>query len=402
MSFAGRRSGRVAGAAVALAVAACALAVAACALTGSAFAQVEDGSQPRVLVATTGNDSEIRETVPISKGAGKKSRVVMSMRPDRLPSLEPGNRLHVTAELEVTTDCPDQLPRCVGRPYNYNPFVNTRIVLAPGEKVVRPDRVLELDAQQRRCRQKAPFREHHCMFVYTSTMLEVPDRSQLPCTPPGGCYLNMIVDARHPRAKSSDRLLIGQSNPDGGVTTDMGRLNAIRFAPSDRTGSPLNLTTTDPLTDAVRIDKGRRDVVFSQELTGLRRDDQISVNGAMTNEISSLPYNTIRIKSRLVLASSPTAIGPGPEVREITQPRGEIAEGNGFNCTQRKPSCVTNKVGVITMRRVPRDAQGNPIPLYVNMTVDTAKPGAQARASDRVPVLDGGLNVVVFPASMKG
>ena len=61
-------------------------------------------------------------------------------------------------------------------------------------------------------------------------------------------------------------------------------------------------------------------------------------------------------------------------MKELTEPKGEIAEANGFNCTQRNPVCPTNKVGVITMRRHAEDDSGEPIPLYVNLVFDSAKP----------------------------
>ena len=83
-----------------------------------------------VLVSTTGDHSELRQTVPITKRAGKTRRVVMSMGPSRLPSLAAGDRLHFTAELEVSTDCPARLPRCVGRPYGFSPHVRAQLVLA--------------------------------------------------------------------------------------------------------------------------------------------------------------------------------------------------------------------------------------------------------------------------------
>ena len=111
-----------------LATAVCALAVASPPLIPSAGAQ--DGSSDRVLVGTTGNQSELTETVPISRRAGAKPRVVMSLGPGSLPSLETGDKLQATGELEVTTDCLEKGAGCVGNPYTYNPVVQVRIVLA--------------------------------------------------------------------------------------------------------------------------------------------------------------------------------------------------------------------------------------------------------------------------------
>ncbi len=46
-----------------------------------------------VRVATTGNGSERVKTLPITRRAGARPRVVISMGPHRLPSLEGGDRL---------------------------------------------------------------------------------------------------------------------------------------------------------------------------------------------------------------------------------------------------------------------------------------------------------------------
>ena len=88
----------------------------------------------------------------------------------------------------------------------------------------------------------------------------------------------------------------------------------------------------------------------------------------------------------------------------LTDPKGELTEANGFNCTQRRPRCLTRKVGVITMSEDAEDASGLPIPLYVNLVVDTANPGSTDRPSDVVWIdpLGGGLQVTRYPASLKG
>jgi hypothetical protein len=65
--------------------------------------------------------------------------------------------------------------------------------------------------------------------------------------------------------------------------------------------------------------------------------------------------------------------------------------------------CPTNKVGVITMQRHAEDDSGEPIPLYVNLVFDSAKPGETAPAGDTVQIIPGGgLNVTTFPADLKG
>ena len=394
-------STRIGRATSAVAVAVCALAVATPILDG-ARAQ---GNSPHVLVATTGNHSELRKTIPITRSSGKKPRVVMSMGPDKLPSLDAGDKLQTTAEVEVTTDCPEKMPRCVGKPYLYNPIVQARIVLANGPSVIDGENAVELGANRTKCRQKPPDREHHCVLVFTDATLDVVDRSQLPCAA-GSCHLNLVVEAHNAKKKKGkkgrrNKLLIGEDEPDGSIVQDKGRLNAVRFSPGDQTPLPP-VVDPDPLTTAVPIKKGEPVVMYSQELNGLAKDDQLVFNALMNTSIAHLPY-VVLIKSRLILALSPTATGPGKAVKRLTDPPGEITEGNGFNCTQRSPECVTNKVGVISIVRNPKDDDGNAIPLYANLVLNTAKPGSTARPGDTVQILPGGgLATTRYPASMKG
>ena len=71
---------------------------------------------PRVLVATSGSYSETRKTIPITRRARADRRVVMSMSARRLPDLAAGDRLKLTAELQVTIDCHKRAPSCAGAP----------------------------------------------------------------------------------------------------------------------------------------------------------------------------------------------------------------------------------------------------------------------------------------------
>jgi hypothetical protein len=151
----------------------------------------------------------------------------------------------------------------------------------------------------------------------------------------------------------------------------------------------------------VPIRKGDDVVVLSLELSELKRGDQLAVQAWMTTSIEHLPYN-VKVRSRLILAADPTATRPGRDIKHRTEPRGEIAEANGFNCTRRRPLCPTNKTGVITMLEEAEDRAGEPIPLYANLLVDPAKPGAVVPAGDVVQVVSGGLAATVYPASLRG
>lgn len=382
-----------------LAVAVCALATVASIATG-ASAQ-DGGSGPHVLVNTTGNESELRKAVPITKQSGAKPKVVMSMGPTGLPSLASGDKLQATGEVEVTTDCLEPGVRCVGKPYTYNPIVQVRIVLANGPDVTGGVGALDLGAQRLKCRQRLPDRKHHCVITFADATIDIADRGQLPCAE-GSCHLNMVVDAHSPKAKEKGRkLLIGEDEPDGTVVPDKGRLNAIRFAPGSQPTVPPEITNT-PLVPSVPVRKAGKNVIFSQELTGLERNDQLEIFAGFTTTIDHLPYNVLN-RTRVILGPTATATGPGKDVKDLTEPKGEISEANGYNCTQRNPVCPTNKVGVITMRKTAENDAGDPIPLYANVVFDAVKPGAEAPASDAIPILPGGgLSVTTFPADMKG
>jgi hypothetical protein len=372
----------------------CILALASKPLGGMAHAQA--GPQPQVLVATTGNDSELRKTVKIKKRKGP-GRVVMSMGPDVLPSLSSGDRLFTTAELEVTTDCAQQDNGCVGSPYKYNPSFSARLVLAGSGTATGGEGTLEIGAQRRKCSQR-DF-GHHCVIVFAGSSLDVD--GQLPCAP-GSCYLNLVVESHKRRAKKGNRLLIGENEPDGTVAGDKSRINVTRFSPGNQPAIPSTVTTT-PLATSIPVAKGQGVVIYSQELTGLERNEQLRVASGMTSNVTQLDYAAL-VRSRLILAPDPTATDPGKEVKELTEPKGEISEANGFNCTQRRPICRSTKVGVIRMRRTAEDESGDPIPLYVNVVVDTAKPGATPAAGDTVLIdpVNGVLDVTRYPADLRG
>jgi hypothetical protein len=388
-------SGRSVAAVMVCAAATCTLALAAPPVIESAGAETDAG--PRVTVATTGSDSERRRKVRITKRPGP-GKIVMSMGPDVLPSLSIGDRLVSTAELEVTTDCAEPHAGCVGTPYKYNPFLSVRLVLASSRKTTGGEGAVEIASVGRKCNQRDL--GHHCEIVFPGSSLDIA--GQVPCAP-SSCFLNMVVESHQRRAKRGNRLLIGENEPDGSVQGDHGRLNVTRFSPGAQPRvAPVGTTTA--LATSIPVVKGDGVVVYSQQLDGLKRNDQLAASASMTTDVEHLAYGPL-VRSRLILALDPSATKPGKDVKRLTEdPKAELTEANGFNCTQRRPRCLTRKVGVITMSADAEDASGLPIPLYVNLVVDTANPGSTDRPSDVVSIdpLGGGLQVTRYPASMKG
>jgi hypothetical protein len=376
------------------AAATCTLALAVPPAIESAGAQADAG--PRVAVATTGNHSERRRKVRITKRPGP-GRVVMSMGPDVLPSLSAGDRLVSTAELEVTTDCAQPHAGCVGTPYKYNPALSVRLMLASSRSATGGEGTVEIASLRRKCNQRDL--GHHCTVVFPGSSLDIA--GQVPCAP-SSCFLNLVVESHQRRAKRGNRLLVGENEPDGSVQGDHGRINVTRFSPGAQPPvAPVSTTTT--LATTIPVRKGEGVVIYSQPLDGLERGEQLAASASMTSDVEHLGYAPL-VRSRLILALYPTATKPKKDVKRLTEdPKGELTEANGFNCTQRRPKCLTRKVGVITMSDNV-SASGLQVPLYVNLVVDTANPGGADRPNDVVSIdpLGGGLQVTRYLASLKG
>src|SRR5262245_35739724 len=169
-------------------------------------------AKPKVLVATSGNRSETRRTIPITRKSGADRRVVMSMRPRNLPDPKAGDRLIASAEVMVTVDCLKRRRSCAGRPYLYNPRVGARLVLARGHDTAGGLRATPISGRKRiTCRGKPPSsRQHHCVIVFKHASLSVHRLRALPCAP-RHCRVNLVLDAHSGQADRGDKLVIGNN-----------------------------------------------------------------------------------------------------------------------------------------------------------------------------------------------
>jgi hypothetical protein len=348
----------------------------------------------RVRVATTGNHSERIETVPVSRRAGRQKRVAISMSPRRLPSLASGDRLKATAEVQVTVNCVAPSRRCVGPVYHYNPVIDARLILARRKRTTGGRGAIPISGRKREiCRQRQP-REHHCVIVFTRGRIEIGEPGKLSCAL-DGCRLNLVLDAHNRKAGRHDKIMVGGQRPDGTIPQDRGRVNAIRFHPAGRSRAQL-LRTHRRVHDRLNPNLEKR-VVYSQRLRGLEAGDQLAVEAKMETDISHLPYSTV-IASHLILADGRRATSRGKAGR-VASLNGAIDESNAFNCTRNKESCLTQKVGVLRLKRDPATRSGDQIPLYVNLVARAGPKQASASRGDRVKVTgDGGLRVVRYPS----
>jgi hypothetical protein len=361
--------------------------------------QQPEGGGVSVKIASTGNDSETRHTVPIARHPGGGSRVAMSLTSSQLPSLQSGDILAVSAEVQITTDCLNREPprQCKGSPYRYNPVVGAQLVLADSADAVTGAGTLALEGRRRiTCRQKPPSREHHCMIVFTAAELPVADPGSLPCAPQ--CHVNLVIDAHNRSARANDRLIIGGTGPNGGVIQDKGRINVIRTRGADASAQPLptppgttTMATDSRLIGGLTLDKPpRKAVVYSQPVEGLEAREQLEARAIMKTGVVRLRHNA-NISGQIILADSPTAIHPSKEIGEIALLDGEITENNGFNCTQRTTPCTTDKVGVLGM------IGAAPATVYVNVVLGIGRVGGRSPGDNLVRVTAGGLEVTRYP-----
>jgi hypothetical protein len=352
-----------------------------------------------VRVATTGNGSELVKTLPITRHKGEEKRVVMSLRPGTLPTLEKGDHLRLTSEMQITVNCAFQSPRCVGPIYGYNPKIRTRLIMAPDAETTSGPQALPVSGYQRdTCTEHKPDREHHCVLVFTQAGLVVRRTDQLPC-PLDACYVNLVADVHNRNAGPGDVVLVGGNRPDGTIPQDRSRINAIRYRGATAPDFP-SVATHNRLISAIPPDFKRR-VVYSKRLNGLRAGEQLAVSASMRTDITHVPY-AVRTSSRLILADSPKATKQGSFVKGIADSNGEISENNGFNCTQDKGTCLTQKVGVLEMRKDAVNGRGNSVPLYVNMVTVFGPKVVDARPGDRILLRRGGIRVTRFPPDLNG
>jgi len=349
------------------------LAALACALPAAAGAGLLDPPEKADLI-TTGNGSELLESVPISTAPGLEERVVMSLGPEELPRFEAGDRLRVGAEVQVSTTCIGEGPRCVGRRYDFNPRVYARVELA-AEPSTEATALGLSETKQVKCAQRRPDRNHHCTIALPNTETVISELASLPCAA-NACYANVILGAYHRRAKPDNLVVLGADRPDGTVVQDKGRLNVIHAraevpAPTDASSNFL-INPDLPLTEGKKV---KRRVVFTVEVPPPKKGEVLAIDGNYLASIRRLPFNTF-IGSRLIVAESPVATESTELARSATILGGDASEANGFNCTQgpsgyRTP-CEIAKTGAIRITRDVVDEAGNPVPLYINL-VSSAK-----------------------------
>lgn len=340
-----------------------------------------------VGVASSGDHSELVKRLPITSPSRPKPRLLMSIPVRKTGAAATGDHLEISSELQLTTDCDHRGPRCIGSPYVFNPRVTTYAVLASRSegktgRTVLPPRTTT-------CRQGLPYREHHCVVVRESDEIPVLDRDK--CQP-RACFVKLFGYATSPHAGGHEYLAVGGLRPNGSVPQDRGRLNLIHFAPRVPEGS-RKLVAHARTTSRLRLNQDRA-AIYSRRLRHLGPGSQMAVSAKARIDISSVPYNVV-LSSQLIVTDERGDVVRGLAARSVSQ-RGELDEGNGFNCTKNNDRCTIHKVGVLRVERPLRTAGRS---LYITLVTRAGPKRAAAAPSDRVRVAGGGLEIRLFPAN---
>ena len=353
-----------------------AVALAAVLAPAGAWAARASGDPAPAVVATTGNDSELLNRVPIGKRQTARPRVVMSLAPEDFEPIQFGDRLRAGGEVQISTTCVEPGPRCVGRNYDINPRITARIVLAASRDATAPSIPLSPTAEKL-CKQRRPNRNHHCTLAMPNRETVVSDPSTLPC-PPEACFVNMILTASNRHAKRGEVVVVGADEPDGSVKQDKGRLNLVQAHPD--VPAPAVTSTNSVVEARLPLTEGpkeKRRVVYSMPLPELRKGEVLTADATYLAGISGLRFNTF-VASRIILGETPTSTESRGLARNAAPLRGQITESNGFNCTLGASGypnpCTVVKAGAAEITRNVVDKQtGVPVTIYLNV-VAAAKP----------------------------
>jgi hypothetical protein len=341
--------------------------------------------RPLLKTVTTGRRAELRPTVPIAAKAGGKTKSVLSVE---LPRLRTGERVRLNGEVTITLTCVEQISRCIGHSYRFDPHLSAHVVLADEAAQTGAGTVPVSDAASLTCQQTRPNRNHHCPLTVEGGSFTVGKLSDLPCKPTS-CRLNMAFDAYNGKARSNEFVVVGADQPDGSVEGGKARLSAaVSRGRIDEAKRSTKHRVNRYLPASF---DGGKTVVYSQRLDNLQAGDVLVVRSEQRTAIRRLPYF---LSNQIVVTTRRQAYKPSADTRRAISRSGLATETTGFNCTLgpsafRSP-CVSIKAGMATVESVPKDGRGRPKPVYVNVISRGFPKLAQARGYPPAHVLDGG------------
>ena len=366
---------------------------------------------PLVRVSWTGKGEVERcSTIPITRVPGEKAVPVISFGPGKdvdtsVPSLQPGDRLEIAAEVEVTTDLTPRQAVAnakddgnpTGVPYGYAPAVTAQLLLARSPDIALPkrDHAIGIGRVQQI---NLSHDQHHAVFVFDGAA----DRSafQVPkAGVPWGAesYVNLVLDASHPDAKLGNVLLIGQNEFDGTVEGDMGAICALRFRPRTQT-EPTAVTTGRLVSSSLSMQTMAKRVIYSMPLENLAANEQLRVRASVDTTMRGAAFPA-RVKVRAFLAESPGQVDPSDGesyVGQVASSRGQVTKGNGFNCMPGLELTRYKKVGILRMLK------SSDRKLYLNVVAGSGNPDKVTKPIDVGVLRSGYLSVTRYPPGCCG
>lgn len=355
--------------------------------------------RPRIRVGSTGNKPEAVDRVPINKAGdpGKPRKVVMSLGAASdtdlpMPDLQPGDRLRIFAELELTTDYEDgNHPGLIGHPYSYAPKLEAKLLLAADKETNEPKAGKAISLGEA-WRGKCSHQRHHEIVRFADVGFEVPKRG-LPWSGPS--WINLTVASAHPEAHSKDVMLVGQNEKEPVVDQDVSGIRVVRYR-QDSGQDEKPERETRLLERGVPVAK-QRVVVLSKKLEGLKEGEQLLVRGRLITNAGPVGYPT-RISTCMFMANDQSDVEPKGHAQEVSSWKGHLSKQNGFNCLVDDGPKASEKFGVV---RVMKNARR---PLFVNMVAVSSAPFRDPTVNnDRLPIEDGSfVEVVRFPADVAG
>lgn len=340
---------------------------------------------------------ELVKTVPISKRPWQQTRSVMSLGPDQLGRLNPGEAIEAASDVE-TTICIRPNPRhpgkgqpCVGRYYDFNPKIKTKLVLASSSKETSPKRTLSVSRTfNYTCTERPRHRTRHCVQTIPWSKRSLDQPIETRCG--DDCHLNLLVSAFSPRAGRDQKVVVGSSDDDKRIMQGRSQLSAIVYDSEAAGGSPQQTRVTKALATkrppvAAKGKSLKERVIYSQKITGAQAGDQYVVDAHPWVKNTDLPYPT-RAQYWIVASDSPTGT---KQNNRLTQRLGPVSVSNGFTCTHNasghRSPCGTVKTGIISA--------DNPQTFYVNLVLGQEARGVAPqyrrwRPSDRTKMLSRG------------
>jgi len=216
--------------------------------------------------------------------------------------------------------------RLVGSPYEYDPVVEARLLLAGDpQETESGDKALALSKTKS---ETCTHRRHHAVIVFADEDVGSPIAA---C--PGGAHRGSTSSSAPIIPTPEPATACWWANePDGTVKGDRGRVNAVRFRPASQPAiAPLKETRRR--TRSIPLSR-QETVIYSQPLEHLAEDAQLAVRARLVTDAAGLPHPA-RITTRLFLADDPSQTRPGGHASRVAAFRGTITEPNGFNCTGR-------------------------------------------------------------------